>query len=53
MVRRPSRRAYIGQRILLVAALMVASSIGSDGGDNLAHRNMTFGFEFTPSRAVA
>jgi hypothetical protein len=50
MVRRPSRHANIGQWIPLHAALTVASLIVSNGGDNLARWNKSFGFEFLADR---
>ncbi|HZS81575.1 MAG TPA: ABC transporter permease subunit [Stellaceae bacterium] len=46
MVRRPSPRAYAGQWLLLLAAAAVAWYIVSNAGDNLARRNMSFGFGF-------
>lgn len=46
MVKRPSRRAYLGQWILLAALATVAWLLVSNAADNLARRNMTFGFGF-------
>jgi general L-amino acid transport system permease protein len=46
MVRRPSPRAYAGQWVLLLAVVAVAWLIVSNAGDNLARRNMAFGFGF-------
>lgn len=51
MVRRPSPRAYAGQWILLVVVVAVAWLLVSTAGDNLARRNMSFGFRFLADRA--
>jgi general L-amino acid transport system permease protein len=46
MVRRPSRRAYLGQWVLLAVLVAVAWLLASNAADNLARRNMHFGFGF-------
>lgn len=46
MVRRPSPRAYAGQWLLLLAVATVAWLVVSNAADNLARRNMSFGFGF-------
>ena len=51
MVRRPSPRAYAGQWILLLAVVAVAWLIVSNAGENLARRNMAFGYGFLADRA--
>jgi len=51
VIRRPSRRAYAAQWLLLLAVLAVASLIVSDAADNLGRRNMHFGFGFLADRA--
>ncbi|MFI5012144.1 MAG: amino acid ABC transporter permease [Hyphomicrobiales bacterium] len=51
MVRRPSRRAYAAQWLVLLAVLAVASLIVADATDNLARRNMSFGFGFLADRS--
>jgi len=51
MVRRPSPRAYAGQWLLLLGVVAVAWLLISDAGDNLARRNMSFGFSFLGNRA--
>ncbi|MBV8962140.1 MAG: ABC transporter permease subunit, partial [Hyphomicrobiales bacterium] len=51
MVRRPSRRAKAAQWLLLAAVLAVAYVIISDAADNLARRNLRFGFGFLADRA--
>lgn len=51
MVRRPSSRAYVGQWILLLAVVAVGLLIVSDAGDNLARRNLAFGFGFLADHA--
>jgi general L-amino acid transport system permease protein len=51
VVRRPSRRAYAAQWLLLLVVLAVASLIVLDAADNLGRRNMSFGFGFLGDRA--
>lgn len=51
MVRRPSRRAYAAQWLLLLAVLAVAWFIIADAADNLGRRNMAFGFGFLTDRS--
>ena len=51
MVRRPSSRAYAGQWVLLLVVVAIAWLITSDAADNLARRNMGFGFGFLGDRA--
>ncbi len=51
MVRRPSRRAYAAQWLLLLAVLAVAYLVVADARDNLSHRNLSFGFGFLADRA--
>jgi general L-amino acid transport system permease protein len=46
MVRRPSRRAYIGQWVFLLAVVVIGGLLTYTLGDNLARRNMHFGFGF-------
>ena len=46
MVRRPSRRAYIGQWVFLLAVVVIGGLLTYTLGDNLARRNMHFGFAF-------
>src|SRR5882757_5355354 len=46
MVRRPSRRAYVGQWIFLLAVIAIGGLLINTLGANLARRNMSFGFEF-------
>ncbi len=51
MVRRPSRRAYVGQWIFLLAVIAIGGLLINTLGANLARRNMTFGFEFLTRKA--
>jgi len=51
MVRRPSSRAKLGQWLLLVVVVAVAWLLVSNAGDNLARRNLSFGFGFFGDRA--
>ena len=51
MVRRPSRRARAAQWLLLLALLAVAYTIFSDAADNLARRDLRFGFGFLGDHA--
>ncbi|HLJ18611.1 MAG TPA: ABC transporter permease subunit [Stellaceae bacterium] len=51
MVRRPSPRAYAGQWVLLLAVVAVAWLLVSDASDNLARRNLAFGFGFLADHA--
>src|SRR5438270_2192073 len=46
MVRRPSRRAYVGQWVFLLAVVVIGGLLTYTLGDNLARRNMHFGFAF-------
>jgi general L-amino acid transport system permease protein len=46
MVRRPSRRAYVGQWIFLLACIAIGGLLINTLGANLARHNMTFGFDF-------
>jgi general L-amino acid transport system permease protein len=51
MVRRPSRRAYVGQWIFLAVLVALGWVMVSDLGDNLARRNLHFGFGFLANQA--
>jgi general L-amino acid transport system permease protein len=51
MVRRPSRRARIGQWIFLAVVVAVGGLLAAELGANLARRNMQFGFSFLLARA--
>ena len=51
MVRRPSRRAYAAQWLLLLAVLAVADLVVANATDNLSRRNLSFGFGFLADRA--
>src|SRR6267154_26413 len=51
MVRRPSRRAYVGQWIFLLAVIAVGWLLASTLGENLARRNLHFGFGFLANQA--
>jgi general L-amino acid transport system permease protein len=51
VVRRPSRRAYAAQWLLLLAVLVVAYLVVADATDNLSRRNFSFGFGFLDDRA--
>jgi general L-amino acid transport system permease protein len=51
MIRRPSRRAIIGQWIFLLALLLVGGLLAATLSENLARRNMHFGFEFLFNQA--
>jgi general L-amino acid transport system permease protein len=51
MVRRPSRRAYVGQWIFLLAVIAGGGLLVRMLGENLALRNMHFGFGFLASPA--
>jgi general L-amino acid transport system permease protein len=51
MLVRPSRRARIGQWVLLLALLALGALLGSLLADNLARRNLGFGFGFLGARA--
>jgi general L-amino acid transport system permease protein len=46
MIRRPSRRAYVGQWIFLLVVIAVGGLLVSILGENLALRNLHFGFAF-------
>jgi general L-amino acid transport system permease protein len=51
MVRRPSRRAYVGQWIFLLVVITIAGLMINELGTNLARRNLHFGFGFLASQA--
>src|SRR5216684_6933507 len=51
MVRRPSRRAYIGQWVFLAVVIAVGGLMISELGANLARRNLHFGFGFLANQA--
>src|SRR5882762_10420059 len=51
MVRRPSRRAYVGQWIFLLAVIAIGGLLINTLGANLARRYMTFGLEFLTRKA--
>src|SRR5713101_1083876 len=51
MVRRPSRRAYIGQWVFLAVVIAVGGLMVSELGANLARRNLHFGFGFLANQA--
>ena len=51
MIRRPSRRAIIGQWIFLLALLLVGGLLVTTLSENLARRNMHFGFGFLANRS--
>jgi general L-amino acid transport system permease protein len=51
MVRRPSRRARIGQWVFLAVVVAVGGLLIDMLGANLARRNMQFGFDFLFARA--
>src|SRR5260370_28237671 len=51
MVRRPSARAYVGQWVFLLVLLAVGGLLVSELADNLARRNMHFGFGFLFAQA--
>ncbi|MFO1058781.1 MAG: ABC transporter permease subunit [Dongiaceae bacterium] len=51
MVRRPSRRARIGQWVFLAVAVAVGGLLAEELGANLARRNMQLGFAFLFSKA--
>ena len=51
MIHRPSRAAEIGQWVLLLAVLALGALLASMLADNLARRNLSFGFGFLGTRA--
>jgi general L-amino acid transport system permease protein len=51
MVRRPSRRAYIGQWIFLAVLIAVGGLMVNELLGNLARRNLSFGFGFLARQA--
>ena len=51
MVRRPSARAYVAQWVFLLVVLAVGGLLVSELADNLARRNMHFGFGFLFAQA--
>src|SRR3954466_3315027 len=51
MIVRPSRRAKIGQWVFLLAVVALGVLLASMLADNLARRNLSFGFGFLGARA--
>ena len=51
MIHRPSRAAEIGQWVLLLAVIALGALLASLLADNLARRNLSFGFGFLGARA--
>jgi general L-amino acid transport system permease protein len=51
MIHRPSRAAEIGQWVFLLAVLAFGALLASMLADNLARRNLSFGFGFLGARA--
>src|SRR3954454_4437053 len=51
MIHRPSRAAEIGQWVFLLAVLALGALLASMLVDNLARRNLSFGFVFLGARA--
>src|SRR5258707_14938150 len=51
MVRRPSRRAYIGQWVFLAVIIAIGGLMISELGTNLARRNLHFGFGLLANQA--
>ena len=51
MIRRPSRRARIGQWVFLLAMLAGAWYLASNAADNLARRHIAFGFGYLANTA--
>src|SRR5882672_10285480 len=51
MIVRPSRRAEIGQWVFLLAVLALGALLASMLADNLARRNLSFGFGFLGAKA--
>lgn len=51
MIHRPSRAAEIGQWVFLLAVLALGALLASTLADNLARRNLAFGFGFLGARA--
>jgi general L-amino acid transport system permease protein len=51
MIRRPSRRAYVAQWIVLVCGVAAGGLLVSTLGENLASRNLHFGFGFLANPA--
>ena len=51
MIHRPSRAAEIGQWLLLLAVLALGALLASMLADNLARRNLSFGFGFLGAKA--
>ena len=51
MIHRPSRAAEIGQWVLLLAVLALGALLASMLAENLARRNLSFGFGFLGARA--
>jgi len=51
VIRRPSRRANIGQWVFLLAVIAFACLLVSMLGENLARRNLHFGFGFLANQA--
>jgi general L-amino acid transport system permease protein len=51
MIVRPSRRAEIGQWVFLLAVVALGALLASMLADNLARRNLSFGFGFLGAKA--
>src|SRR3954452_10155576 len=51
MIHRPSRAAEIGQWVFLLAVIALCALLVSMLADNLAHRNLGFGYGFLGARA--
>src|SRR5437879_12887047 len=51
MIVRPSRRAEIGQWVFLLAVVALGAFLASMLADNLARRNLSFGFGFLGAKA--
>jgi general L-amino acid transport system permease protein len=51
MVRRPSRRAEIGQWIFLLLLIAAGAALATTLAEHLARRNLRFGFEFLTAKA--
>src|SRR6266567_2867444 len=51
MIHRPSRAAEIGQWVFLLAVLALGALLASMLADNLARRNLSFGFGFLGAKA--
>jgi general L-amino acid transport system permease protein len=51
MIRRPSRRAAVGQWIFLLLLVAAGTALAATLAENLARRNLHFGFEFLAAQA--